>query len=135
MDGVCLASKKKRCIGKGLAGQPCSGKCKCANGRKCNNGRCCEGVGDGSVHCTANSDCCPGLMCAYRRPGQHRVCMPKNAKGLFTESTESTATPGIAIGAILTGVAATLGSRLTGNGESASVAMDEVQIHALGPRD
>jgi hypothetical protein len=74
-------------------------------------------------------------MCAYRRPGQHRVCMPKNAKGIFTESADATATPGIALGAILTGVAAKLGSRLTGNGEAAFVAMDEVQIHALGPRD
>jgi hypothetical protein len=133
--GVCKPFKKKRCIGSGLAGQPCSGKCKCANGRKCNNGRCCEGVGDGSRHCNSNSECCPGLMCAYRRPGQHRVCMPRNAKGIFTESTATTATPGIAVGAILTGLAATLGARLTGNGESASVAMDEVQIHALGPRD
>jgi hypothetical protein len=135
LDGVCLASKKKRCIGKGLAGQPCSGKCKCANGRKCDGGRCCEGRGDGSVHCNANNDCCPGLMCAYRRPGQHRVCMPNNAKGIFTESTEATATPGLAIGAILTGLAAKWGSKLTGNGEPASVAMDEVQIHAMGPRD
>jgi hypothetical protein len=133
--GVCKPFKKKRCIGSGLAGQPCSGKCKCANGRKCDGGRCCEGVGDGSRHCNSNNECCPGLMCAYRRPGQHRVCMPRNAKGIFTESTESTATPGIAVGAILTGLAATLGARLTGNGESASVAMDEVQIHALGPRD
>ena len=81
VSGVCKASKKKkRCIGGGLAGQPCSGKCKCKGGRRCNNGRCCEPVGDGSVHCTANNDCCPGLMCARRRPGQHKVCMPKNAK-------------------------------------------------------
>ena len=80
LSGVCKAFKKKRCVGKGLAGQPCSGKCKCHGGRKCNNGTCCETTGDGSVHCTANSDCCPGLMCARRRPGQHKVCMPRNAK-------------------------------------------------------
>ena len=133
--GVCKPFKKKRCIGSGLAGQPCSSKCKCANGRKCNNGNCCETVGDGSRHCTANNDCCPGLICAYRRPGQHRVCMPKNAKDLGSESTGTTATPGIAVGAALTGLAAKLGAKLTGNGEAASVAMDEVQIHALGPRD
>lgn len=135
VSGVCAPFKTKRCIGSGRAGQPCSGKCKCANGRNCNGGRCCEGRGDGSVHCNANNDCCPGLMCAYRRPGQHRVCMPRNAKGLFTESTEATATPGLAVGAVLTGLVAKLGTRLTGNGEPASVAMDEVQIHALGSRD
>ncbi|MEZ4565052.1 MAG: hypothetical protein R2853_20190 [Thermomicrobiales bacterium] len=133
--GVCKPFKKKRCFGSGLAGQKCSNKCKCKNGRKCNNGRCCEDVGDGSRHCNSNSECCPGLVCAYRRPGQHRVCMPRNAKDLSTESTETTAAPGVAIGAILTGLAATMGAKLTGNGEPASVAMDEVQIHALGPRD
>ncbi|MEZ4564865.1 MAG: hypothetical protein R2853_19220 [Thermomicrobiales bacterium] len=80
LTGACKAFKKKRCLGKGLAGQPCRGKCKCRGGRRCNNGTCCESVGDGSKHCNANSDCCPGLMCARRRPGQHKVCMRRNAK-------------------------------------------------------
>lgn len=93
LTGVCKSSRKKRCTGKGLAGQPCNGKCKCKNGRRCNNGRCCESTGDGSVHCTANSDCCPGLMCARRRPGQHKVCMPRNAKIEDVSSPSPTPAP------------------------------------------
>lgn len=84
LSGVCTAtraSKKKRCPGKGLAGQPCGGKkCKCKSGRRCHNGVCCESADDGSKHCSSNNDCCPGLMCARRRPGQHKVCMRRNAK-------------------------------------------------------
>lgn len=92
VSGVCKASKRKRCLGSGLAGQPCGGKCKCRGQRRCHNGSCCESQGDGSVHCTANSDCCPGLMCARRRPGQHKVCIRRNAKSqdgsLVTPLTE-----------------------------------------------
>ncbi len=87
VTGVCKATGKKRCVGSGLAGQPCGGKkCKCKRGRRCHNGRCCEPVDDGTMHCSSNNDCCPGLMCARRRPGQHKVCMRRNAKEDFTEA-------------------------------------------------
>jgi hypothetical protein len=110
VDGICKAAGGKRCIGGGLTGQPCSGKCKCKGGRRCHNGRCCEAAGDGSVHCTANSDCCPGLMCARRRPGQHKVCMSRKAKDdPGTTDETAVATPGLALGAILTGLAALKG--------------------------
>jgi hypothetical protein len=130
VSGVCKATGKKRCIGSGLAGQPCGGKkCKCKGGRRCNNGKCCEPTGDGSVHCTANSDCCPGLMCARRRPGQHKVCMRKTAKSDFegTEETTETSTPGLAIGALLTGLALKGGERWFGSaGTNAPIALDEL---------
>ncbi len=83
VTGVCKvkAHRKKHCAGNGLAGQPCGGKkCKCKGGRRCHNGICCEAVEDGSKHCGSNNDCCPGLMCARRRPGQHKLCMRRNAK-------------------------------------------------------
>jgi hypothetical protein len=126
---VCRAKGGKRCVGSGLAGQPCSGKkCKCRGGRRCHNGKCCEPVGDGSVHCNANSDCCPGLMCARRRPGQHKVCMSKTAKDDFgTTGETAVATPSLALGAILTGLAVKSGSRLFGSaGENAPIALDEL---------
>jgi hypothetical protein len=81
--GACLPSggrRKKRCKGKGLASQPCKGKkCKCKGGRNCHNGKCCETRGDGSRHCNANSDCCPGLTCIRKFPDQHKVCRRKGA--------------------------------------------------------
>ena len=130
VSGVCKATGKKRCVGSGLAGQPCGGKkCKCVGGRRCNNGKCCEPTGDGSVHCTANSDCCPGLMCARRRPGQHKVCMRKTAKSDFegTEETTESSTPGLAIGALLTGLALKGGERWFGSaGANAPIALDEL---------
>jgi hypothetical protein len=91
ISGVCKKpSKRKRCGGKGLAGQPCGGKCRCKGVRRCHKGRCWEPIGDGSVHCKSNSECCPGLMCARRRPGQHKVCMRRNAKfdADFTSSAD-----------------------------------------------
>ncbi len=69
--------RPNRCPGKGLAGQPCDGRCKCANDRRCHNGRCCETRGDGSVHCNSDSDCCPGLECARKAGGRHKTCLPK----------------------------------------------------------
>ena len=73
----CVPDKDKRCPGKGLAGQPCTGKCRCKNGRRCHNGRCCEPIGDGSVHCNSDSDCCPGLTCARKAGGRHKTCLRK----------------------------------------------------------
>lgn len=64
-----------RCPGRGLAGQPCGGRCKCRGGRRCDNGRCCEPFGDGSVHCTSDGDCCPGLTCARKAGGRHKTCL------------------------------------------------------------
>jgi hypothetical protein len=76
----CKKNKKKpgkRCPGNGLSGHPCNGKCPCKKKRRCHNGNCCQTQGDGSWHCNANSDCCPGLTCVRRKPGQHRVCVRK----------------------------------------------------------
>ncbi|CAA9582489.1 MAG: hypothetical protein AVDCRST_MAG59-4971 [uncultured Thermomicrobiales bacterium] len=66
-----------RCPGHGLAGTPCDGRCKCQGGRRCRNGRCCEPVGDGSVHCNSDADCCPGLTCARKAGGRHKTCLRK----------------------------------------------------------
>src|SRR4029078_159946 len=56
VDGICKAAGGKRCIGGGLAGQPCGGKCKCKGGRRCHNGKCCEPGGDVSGSVTAQND-------------------------------------------------------------------------------
>jgi hypothetical protein len=127
--GVCLARGGKRCKGTGKAGHPCKGKkCKCKAGRRCHNRKCCEPKGDGSVHCNANSDCCPGLTCLRRRPGQHKVCV---RRGASAASVAPTATPGLALGAILTGLLAKGASRFVGAANSdAQIALDDLGVAA-----
>jgi hypothetical protein len=130
--GVCLARGGKRCKGTGKAGHPCKGKkCKCKGGRRCHNRRCCEPKGDGSVHCNANADCCPGLTCLRRQPGQHKVCVRRGAN---SASVSSTSTPGIALGAILTGLLAKGASQFFGAASNdAQIALSDLGRQAEQP--
>jgi hypothetical protein len=122
--GVCLPAGGKRCQGHGLAGQPCrKKKCKCTGGRRCHKGKCCEPIGDGSRHCNADSDCCPGLTCVRRYPGQHKVCVrkPVNAQSVATPP------PSPALAAIVTGSIVRGVSRLfAGSSPHAVIALDDM---------